>query len=134
MVPLPRFTTVGGIPVTDLIPKERLDAIVARTTGGGGEIVKYLKTGSAYYAPAAAVVQMVEAIVRDQKRVLPCSVMLEGEYGYNDLVLGMPVVIGKGGVEKVMVLNLNDEEKALLQKSADHVVETIKEAMEIIKK
>jgi malate dehydrogenase len=134
MVPLPRYTTIAGIPVTDLIPKERLDEIVKRTAGGGGEIVKYLQTGSAYYAPAAAAVQMVESIVRDQKRILPCSVMLEGEYGYNDLVLGVPVVLGKGGMEKVLTLNLNDDEKALLKTSADHVVATIKEAMELINK
>jgi malate dehydrogenase len=134
MVPLPRYTTIAGIPVTDLIPKERLDEIVKRTAGGGGEIVKYLQTGSAYYAPAAAAVQMVESIVRDQKRILPCSVMLEGEYGYNDLVLGVPVILGKGGMEKVLTLNLNDDEKALLKTSADHVVATIKEAMELIKK
>ena len=134
MVPLPRYTTVAGIPVTDLIPKERLDEIVKRTAGGGGEIVKYLQTGSAYYAPAAAAVQMVESIVRDQKRILPCSVMLEGEYGYSDLVLGVPVVLGKGGMEKVLTLNLNEDEKALLKTSADHVVATIKEAMELINK
>lgn len=134
MVPLPRFTTVAGIPITDLIPKERLDAIVARTAGGGGEIVKYLKTGSAYYAPAAAVAQMVESIVYDQKRILPCSVLLDGEYGYKDVVVGVPVVLGKNGVERVIELNLNDEEKELLKKSADHVTTTIKEAMELIKK
>jgi malate dehydrogenase len=134
MVPLPRYTTIAGIPVTDLIPKERLDEIVKRTAGGGGEIVKYLQTGSAYYAPAAAAVQMVESIVRDQKRILPCSVMLEGEYGYNDLVLGVPVILGKGGMEKVLTLNLNEDEKALLKTSADHVVATIKEAMELINK
>jgi malate dehydrogenase len=134
MVPLPRYTTIAGIPVTDLIPKEKLDEIVKRTAGGGGEIVKYLQTGSAYYAPASAAVQMVESIVRDQKRILPCSVMLEGEYGYNDLVLGVPVVLGKDGMEKVLTLNLNDDEKALLKTSADHVVATIKEAMELINK
>lgn len=134
MVPLPRFTTVAGIPVTDLIPKERLDAIVARTAGGGGEIVKYLKTGSAYYAPASAVAQMVESMVYDQKRILPCSVLLDGEYGYKDVVVGVPVVLGKNGVEKVIELNLNEEEKELLKKSTDHVTTTIKEAMELIKK
>ncbi len=133
MIPLTRYTTVAGIPVTDLIPKDRLDAIVARTAGGGGEIVKYLKTGSAYYAPASAVVQMVESIVRDQKRILPCSVMLEGEYGYNDVVLGMPVILGKNGVEKVFELKLNDEEKALLKTSADHVEKTIQEAKALLK-
>jgi len=133
MVPLPRFTTVSGIPVTDLIPKERMDAICARAAGGGGEIVKYLKTGSAYYAPSAAVVQMVESIVKDQKRILPCSVMLEGEYGYSGIVVGVPVVLGKHGMEKVIELKLNDEEKALLGNSVSHVTETIKEATEILK-
>ncbi len=134
MVPLPRFTTVAGMPVTDLIDKEKLDAIVARTAGGGGEIVKYLKTGSAYYAPASAAVQMVESMVKDQKRILPCSVLLQGEYGYNDLVLGVPAMLGKDGMEKVFELNLNDEEKALLDKSAQHVVKTNKEAMDLINK
>lgn len=134
MVPLVRYTTVAGIPVTDLIPKERLDEIVARTAGGGGEIVKYLKTGSAYYAPSAAVVQMVESIVRDQKRILPCSVLLQGEYGYDDIVLGVPVILGKDGMEKVIELNLNEEEKALLKTSADHVKKTIEEAMALINK
>lgn len=132
MVPLPRFTTVSGIPVTDLIPKERMDAICARAAGGGGEIVKYLKTGSAYYAPSAAVVQMVESIVKDQKRILPCSVMLEGEYGYNGIVVGVPVVLGKNGMEKVIELNLNPEEKALLDNSVVHVEQTIKEAKELL--
>jgi malate dehydrogenase len=134
MVPLTRFTTVAGIPVSDLMSKEKLDAIVARAAGGGGEIVKYLKTGSAYYAPAAAAVQMVESIVNDQKRILPCSVMLNGEYGYNGVVLGVPVILGKNGVEKVLELNLNAEEKALLQNSVDHVTETMKEAVELLKK
>jgi len=132
MVPLPRYTTVAGIPVTDLIPKDRLDEIVKRTAGGGGEIVKYLKTGSAYYAPAAAAVQMVESIVRDQKRILPCSALLQGEYGYNDLVVGVPCMLGKDGLEKIMELKLNDEEKALLKISCDHVTVTIKEAMDLI--
>lgn len=134
MVPLPRFTTVAGIPVIDLIPKERLDAIVERTAKGGGEIVSYLKTGSAYYAPAAAVLQMVKAIVLDQKRILPCSVMLEGEYGYNDVVVGVPVVLGKNGCERVIELNLNDEEKALFQKSVEHVRRVIEEGMALINK
>jgi len=133
MVPLPRFTTVAGIPVTDLIPPDRLEAIVKRTAGGGGEIVSYLKTGSAYYAPAAAVVQMVESIVKDQKRILPCSVMLEGEYGYSDVVVGVPVVLGKNGCEKVIELKLNEEEKELLHKSVEHVRKVIQEGMQLIK-
>ena len=133
MVPLTRYTTVAGIPVTDLIPKEKLDAIVARTAGGGGEIVKYLKTGSAYYAPAAAAVQMVESIVKDQKRILPCSVLLQGEYGYKDVVVGVPCKLGKNCLEEVIELKLNADEKALLQTSVDHVTETIKEAKELLK-
>lgn len=134
MVPLPRFTTVAGIPVTDLISKECLDSIVERTANGGGEIVSYLKTGSAYYAPAAAVAQMVESIILDQKRILPCSVMLEGEYDYNDVVVGVPVVLGKNGCERVIELNLNGEEKALLQKSVEHVRKVIKEGIALINK
>lgn len=132
MVPLPRFTTIAGIPLTDMMDKETIDSIVARAAGGGGEIVKYLKTGSAYYAPASAAVQMVEAIVKDQKRILPCSVLLKGEYGYNDVVIGVPVQLGKGGCEKIIELNLNDDEKALLDKSATHVEQTIKEATEML--
>lgn len=133
MVPLPRYTTVGGIPVTDLIPKDKLDAIIARTAGGGGEIVKYLKAGSAYYAPAASVTEMVEAIVKDKKTILPCSVLLEGEYGFNDVVMGMPVKLGKNFMEGIMPLNLNDEELAGLNKSANAVAVTIKEARELLK-
>ena len=132
MVPLPRFTTIAGIPLTDMMPKDKIDEIVKRTAGGGGEIVKYLKTGSAYYAPASAVVQMVESIVRDQKRILPCSALLKGEYGYNDIVVGVPCKLGKNGLEEIMELNLNDEEKSLLKISCDHVTTTIKEAMELI--
>ncbi len=134
MVPLPRYTTVAGIPVLDLISKEKMDEIVKRTAGGGGEIVKYLKTGSAYYAPASAVTQMIESITRNQRRILPCSVRLEGEYGYNDILLGVPAVLGKNGVEKVLELKLNNEEKALMDKSALHVQQTVKEAMELINK
>ncbi len=132
MVPLPRYTTVAGIPVTDLISKEKMDAICARAAGGGGEIVKYLKTGSAYYAPAAAAVQMVESIVKDQKRILPCSVMLQGEYGVNNVVVGVPVKLGKNGVEQVLELNLNNEEKAAFNTSVEHVKETIEEAKKIL--
>lgn len=133
MVPLVRYTTIAGIPLTDLLPAEKIEEIVKRTAGGGGEIVKYLKTGSAYYAPAAAAVQMVESIVKDQKRILPCSVLLQGEYGYNDLVLGVPAVLGKGGVEQVLELKLNDAEKELLKTSAVHVVETNNEAIALLK-
>lgn len=134
MVPLPRFTTIAGIPLTDLMPKDKIDAIVKRTAGGGGEIVKYLKTGSAYYAPASAVVQMVESIVRDQKRILPCSALLQGEYGYNDIVVGVPCKLGKDGLEEIVELKLNDDEKSLLKVSCDHVTTTIKEAMDLINK
>jgi malate dehydrogenase len=133
MVPLTRFTTVAGIPVDDLISKERMSAICERAAKGGGEIVNYLKTGSAYYAPAAAAVQMAESIIKDQKRILPCSVMLNGEYGINDLVLGVPVKLGKNGVEQVIELKLNEEEKALLANSASHVKQTIDEAKALLK-
>ena len=129
MVPLPRFTTIGGIPVTEFLSQEKLDAIVDRTRKGGGEIVNLLKTGSAYYAPAAATVQMVEAVLRDKKRVLPCAAYLEGEYGLSDLFFGVPVVLGAGGVEKVIELPLNAAEMALVEKSAAGVrssIETLK--------
>ena len=120
MVPLPRYTTVGGIPVTELIDNDRLDEIIDRTKFGGGEIVKLLGT-SAWYAPGAAAAQMVEAIVRDQKRVFPVCSWLEGEYGMNDIFLGVPVVLGKNGIEKIIELNLNDNEKHMLNKSAEAV-------------
>lgn len=125
MVPLPRFSTIAGIPVTEFIPKDRLDAIVDRARKGGGEIVNLLKTGSAYYAPSAATAQMVEAVLRDKKRVIPCAAYLEGEYGLKDMYFGVPVVVGAGGIERIIELPLNDEEKALLQKSADAVRSTI---------
>ena len=120
MVPLPRYTTVGGIPVTELIDKDKLDAIIERTKFGGGEIVKLLGT-SAWYAPGAAAAQMVEAIVRDQKRVLPVCAWLEGEYGLNDIYLGVPVILGKDGIEKIIEVELNADEKALLNDSAEAV-------------
>jgi malate dehydrogenase len=116
MVPLPRYTTVGGIPVTELIEEEKLNAIVERTKKGGGEIVNLLGT-SAWYAPGAAAAQMVEAIVRDQKRIFPVCAWLTGEYGINDLYLGVPVKLGKNGIEEIIELALNDEEKALLAES-----------------
>ncbi|MFM2309209.1 MAG: hypothetical protein RLY87_1330 [Chloroflexota bacterium] len=125
MVPLPRFTTIGGIPVTDFIPAGRLDEIVDRARKGGGEIVNLLKTGSAYYAPAAATVQMVEAVVRDKNRVLPAACYLTGEYGLNDMYFGVPCVLGAGGVKKVIQLNLNDAEKALVAASAAAVKSSI---------
>ena len=117
MVPLPRYTTVGGIPVTELIGNEKLNEIIERTKFGGGEIVKLLGT-SAWYAPGAAAAQMVEAIVRDQKRVFPVCAWLQGEYGMNDIYLGVPVILGKNGIEKIIELDLNNEEKALLEESA----------------
>lgn len=132
MVPLPRFTTIAGIPVTDFIDEARLNEIVDRAKKGGGEIVNYLKTGSAYYAPGAAAAEMAEAIVKDQKRVLPCTVYLDGEYGYSDTCLGVPIVIGKNGIEKIIELNLNEQEKAMLDSSAKHVKEVIIEAMKLI--
>jgi malate dehydrogenase len=127
MVPLPRYTTVGGIPVTELIEKDKLDAIVNRTINGGGELVKLMGT-SAWYAPGSAAAQMVEAIIKDQRRVFPVCIKLEGEYGINDCYLGVPVILGKNGVEKVIELQLNEEEKALLEVSRQKV----KEVMEVL--
>ena len=118
MVPLPRYTTVAGIPITELISAERIKAISDRTRDGGGEIVKLLKTGSAYYAPAAASVEMVDSILTDRKRVMPCSAYLTGQYGIKDLYIGVPAVLGANGIEKVIELKLNNEELAALQKSA----------------
>jgi malate dehydrogenase len=120
MVPLPRYTTVGGIPVTELIDKTRLDAIIERTKQGGGELVQLMGT-SAWYAPGAAAAQMVEAIVRDQKRIFPCCAWLQGEYGFNDIYLGVPVKLGKNGIEQIIELDLNAEEKAALNSSANAV-------------
>jgi malate dehydrogenase len=124
MVPLPRYTTVGGIPVTELIGKEELDAIIERTKFGGGELVKLMGT-SAWYAPGSAAAQMVEAIVRDQKRVFPVCIKLDGEYGIDDCYLGVPVILGKNGVEKVIELDLNAEEKEMLEVSRGHVKEVM---------
>lgn len=121
MVPLVSYTTISGIPVTQFIPRERLDAIVQRTRDGGIEIVNYLKTGSAYYAPSAAAIQMAEAILRDKKRVLPCSAWLEGEFGLRDVFVGVPVVLGANGIEKIIEVSLTDEEFAALRQSAEHV-------------
>lgn len=125
MVPLPRHSTVSGIPVTQLIPADRLEAIVDRTRKGGGEIVSYLKTGSAFYAPAAAVTQMVASILGDEKRILPTCVKLEGEYGLDDVYMGVPAVLGAGGVERVVEVELDEQERAALDVSAGHVRETI---------
>ncbi len=120
MVPLPRYTTVAGIPVTELIEQDKLDAIIKRTKSGGGELVKLMGT-SAWYAPGAAAAQMVEAIVRDQRRVFPVCSLLKGEYGLNDIYLGVPVILGKNGIEKIIEVDLNEGEKDLLNKSAASV-------------
>ena len=123
MVPLISYTTVSGIPITQFIDKGKLDAIVDRARNGGAEIVKYLKTGSAYYAPSSGAVQMVEAIVLDQKRILPCSAWLDGEYGMKGLFLGVPVKLGRKGMEKIIEVTLTSDEKAALAKSAEAVRE-----------
>jgi malate dehydrogenase len=129
MVPLISYTSVSGIPVTQLIAKDKLDAIVDRTRNGGAEIVKHLKTGSAYYAPSSGAVQMAEAIVNDQKRILPCAVWLTGEYGMKDLFLGVPAKLGRKGMEKVIEVELTKDERAALEKSA----EAVREPMRTIK-
>jgi malate dehydrogenase len=123
MIPLPRHTTVGGVPVMDLIPKNRLDAIVQRTRDGGAEIVKLLKTGSAYYAPSAAIVEMVESIVKDKKKILPCAALCKGEYGVQNLFVGVPAKLGHNGIETIVEFELTSEETAGLRKSADGVKE-----------
>jgi len=125
MVPVTRLSNVSGIPLSELIAPDRLAAIVDRTANGGAEIVKYLKTGSAYYAPSAAAVEMVESILKDKKKVLPCAAYLEGEYGINGLFVGVPVKLGLGGVEKIYEINLTAEEKAKLAKSAASVQELV---------
>ena len=129
MVPLPRYTTVAGIPVTELIDKDKLNAILERTKVGGGELVKLMGT-SAWYAPGSAAAQMVEAIVKDQRRVFPVCMKLEGEYGINDCYLGVPVVLGKNGIEKVIELDLNKDEKALLESSR----KAVREVMDVLEK
>jgi malate dehydrogenase len=123
MVPLPRYSTVAGIPITELIEKSRLDAIVQRTRDGGAEIVKHLKTGSAYYAPSAAAVEMVEAILKDKKKIVPCAVYLEGEYGISGYYVGVPCKLGARGLEQIIEIKLTPEEDAALKKSADAVKE-----------
>jgi malate dehydrogenase len=127
MVPLPRYSTVAGIPITHLLPKGTIDRLVQRTRDGGGEIVNLLKSGSAFYAPGASVVQMVEAIVKDKKRVLPCTAYLEGEYGLRNIYFGVPVKLGAGGVEQIIEIELMAEERAALQASAKEVEDTIKQ-------
>jgi malate dehydrogenase len=125
MVPLVRLSSVAGIPLTELMDQATIDAIVNRTANGGAEIVKYLKTGSAYYAPSAAAVEMAESILKDKKKVLPCAAYLEGEYGINGLFVGVPVKLGAGGIEKIYEIKLTDEETAKLHKSAASVQELV---------
>jgi len=129
MVPVPRYTTVAGIPVTELMPKEQLDKIIERTAGGGAEIVKLLKTGSAFYAPSAAVVEMVDAIFNDRKKILPCAAYLEGEYGIQGLFVGVPVKLGAKGIEQIIEIKLTPEEKVALEKSAA----AVKSLVDVIK-
>ena len=130
MVPLPRYSTVAGIPITELLPKDRIDAMVERTANGGAEIVSLLKTGSAYYAPASAAVEMAESILKDKKKILPCAAYLEGEYGINDLFIGVPVKLGATGIEDIIQIDLTEEENAALKKSAA----AVQELKELLKK
>ena len=129
MVPLPRYSTVAGVPITELMSPETIDAIVKRTAGGGAEIVKLLGTGSAFYAPGSAIVEMVESILKDKKKILPCAVFLQGEYGIQDLFVGVPVKLGAGGLEEIISITLTDDEQAALMKSAA----AVRELVEIIK-
>jgi len=128
MVPLPRYSTVAGIPITELISKDRIDALVDRTANGGAEIVGLLKTGSAYYAPASSAVEMAESIIKDKKKILPCAAYLTGEYGLNELFIGVPVKLGKDGIEQVIEITLTEDEKAALMKSAE-AVQGLKETL-----
>jgi len=125
MVPLPRYSTVAGIPITELLPPEKIQALVTRTANGGAEIVNYLKTGSAYYAPAAAAVEMVEAILKDKKKILPCAAYLDGQYGVQGLYVGVPVKLGRNGVEQVIEITLGPDEQAAFQRSAAAVRELV---------
>jgi malate dehydrogenase len=126
MVPLPRYSTVAGISILELLPKDRLEAIVTRTRNGGAEIVNLMKTGSAYYAPSAAVVEMIEAILKDKKKILPCAVYLQGEYGIDGLFMGVPVKLGERGAEQIIEVKLTADENAALQKSANSVRSLVK--------
>lgn len=129
MVPLPRYSTVAGVPITELMSEDRVKAIVERTASGGAEIVKLLGTGSAFYAPGSAVVEMVESILKDKKKILPCAVFLQGEYGIQDLFVGVPVKLGAAGVEDIVEINLLEDEKSALKQSAD----AVRELVEVIK-
>jgi len=132
MVPLPRYSTVAGIPITELLAKDRIDALVDRTRNGGAEIVGLLKTGSAYYAPASAAVEMTESILKDKKKILPCAAYLQGEYGIQDLFIGVPVKLGAEGAEEIIEITLTEEEQQALRKSADSVQE-LKDLLKILK-
>lgn len=125
MVPLPRYSNVSGISITELLTKEQIDKLIARTQKGGGEIVSLLKTGSAYYAPGASVIQMAESIIMDKKRILPCSAFLEGEYGIEGIFIGVPVKLGSGGIEEIIQIKLTEEESSSLKSSADAVKKTL---------
>jgi malate dehydrogenase len=125
MVPLTRFSTVAGVPITELISSERIDELVKRTRNGGAEIVSLLKTGSAYYAPSSAAVEMAESILKDKKKILPCAAYLEGEYGISGLFVGVPVKLGKNGIEQIISLKLTADEKKALGKSAAAVQELV---------
>ena len=125
MVPLPRYSTVAGIPITELMDQATIDAIVKRTAGGGAEIVKLLGTGSAFYAPGSSVVEMVEAVLKDKKKILPCAAFLQGEYGVHDLYVGVPVKLGAAGLEQIIEITLTDDERAALMKSAEAVRELV---------
>jgi malate dehydrogenase len=129
MVPLPRYSTVAGIPITELMSAERIEALVDRTRKGGAEIVSLLKTGSAYYAPASAAVEMAEAILKDKKKILPCAAYLDGEYGINGLFIGVPVKLGKDGIEEVIQITLTEAE----QKALNHSADAVKELVETLK-
>jgi len=131
MVPVPRYTTVGGFPLTELLPEDEIEQLVARTRKGGGEIVSYLKKGSAYYAPGASVAKMVEAVVKDERRLVAASAYLRGEYGYNDVFLGVPLLLGRNGVEKIIHLELSAAEKQALDNSARAVEEGVRTLSEI---
>jgi malate dehydrogenase len=130
MVPFPRYTTISGIPISHFIPQDRLDSIIERTRKGGGEIVKYLKTGSAYYAPSLAVTEMVESIVKDKKKILPCAAYLEGEYGINGIYFGVPVKLGADGIEEIIEIDLTEEEKEAI-KSSEAAVRNVIDLLKI---
>ncbi len=125
MVPLASYTTAAGIPIGELLPQDQIDAIIQRTRDGGAEIVNLLKTGSAFYAPSAAVAQMIDSIALDKRRILPCAALLEGQYGINGLFIGVPVILGGGGIERVLEISLTDDEQAMLKHSADAVQELV---------